>query len=494
MGIIQQQSIKGSIYTYLGVVLGLLNTAFLFPLILNPDEIGLLSLILTYSVIFTQLSSLGFTHVTTRMFTYFRNKEKNHHGFFFLLLMVGLFGFLFILLLFQIIKPYIIKDSMEKSALFVEHLYYILPLVFFQLFFLLLDNYYKVLYNAVFGTFLKEFLLRLLVTITIALYFFKIIEFDQFVLFYIISFATPTLFILGRLLIEKEISMKIDFSLLDKKMTRTLISVGLYGILLSFSGVIVLNIDRIMINSFLGIGSTGIYTIAFFFGSIILIPSRALQKISSVVIADSWKKNDIKEISSIYSKSCINQFIIAILLFIGIWGNIHNIFEFLPPEYENGKYVIFFIALSGVVNMFSGVSASIIANSKYYRIQSFLMLIYICILVFSNYILIPMYGMTGAALATLISSLIFVFLKFGFLYSKFKLQPYNYKYLIILTAGIGTYIASTLIPIFDQFILDIIIRSSIMTLLFSTTILVSKVSKEANLIFRKTIVFIKGVL
>lgn len=485
MGIIQQQSIKGTVYTYIGVFLGLINTAFLFPLILNPDEIGLLSLIISYSVIFTQLSSMGFTYVTTRMFTYFRDSSKQHHGFFFLLIGVGIIGFILSVGIFELVKPLIIKDSIEKSALFVEHLYYIMPLVFFQLFFLLLDNYYKVLYNAVFGTFLKEFLIRFLVTITIALYFFKIVNFDLFLGLYLMAFAAPTLFIIGKLIIEKQISFNIDFSLLDKKMRSTIISVAFFGILLSFSGVIVLNIDRIMVNSYLGIGTTGIYTIAFFFGSIILIPNRSLQKISSVVIADAWKNNDLDEIKTIYKKSCINQFIIAVLLFIGIWGNIHNILKFLPPEYESGKYVIFFIGLSGVVNMASGVSASIIANSKFYKVQSLIMLIYIVALILSNYILIPVYGMTGAAIATLISSLIFVVLKIGFLYSNYKIQPYNNKYLLVSFLAILTYYSSLLIPEFQNYIIDIPIRSFCMFLIFSGLILALRISEEANSIFIK---------
>ncbi len=455
------------------------------PLVLNVDEIGLLNLIIAYSLVFTQLSSLGFTYVTTRMFTYFRDYPKKHHGFFFILTVAGIVGFVLIAIIFHYIKPIIIKDNIEQSKLFVDYLYYILPLVFFQLFFLLLDNYYKVLYNTVFGTLLKEFVLRFLATISILLFLFKQVSFDQFVFIYFISYAVPTLFIFIKLLIEKQISLKFDFSLLDKKMVKTILSVAFFGITLSFAGVIVSYIDKIMINSFEGLGSTGIYSIAFYFGSIIMIPNRSLQKISSVVIADAWKKNDLSEIKTIYSKSCLNQFILAVLLFIGIWGNIHNIFRILPSEFESGKYVIFFIALNGVIFMLAGVSTSIISNSKYYKAQSGFMLIYFTLLIVSNYLLIPKYGITGAALATLISTFIFVSMRFLFLLIKYKFQPYNFRYIIISLAGLLAFFIPNMIPTFENYLVDIFVRSLAITVIFVLIILISKVSIEANMLFKK---------
>ena len=41
MGIIQRQSIKGSIYSYIGAGLGFLNLAILSPKFFTTDQIGL---------------------------------------------------------------------------------------------------------------------------------------------------------------------------------------------------------------------------------------------------------------------------------------------------------------------------------------------------------------------------------------------------------------------------------------------------------------------
>ncbi|MHA1695338.1 MAG: hypothetical protein ACTSUG_08765 [Candidatus Helarchaeota archaeon] len=45
MGIIQKQTIKGTIYTYLGVALGFVNIGLLTPKIFSTDQIGLTNIL-----------------------------------------------------------------------------------------------------------------------------------------------------------------------------------------------------------------------------------------------------------------------------------------------------------------------------------------------------------------------------------------------------------------------------------------------------------------
>lgn len=43
MGIIIKQSIKGTIFSYIGVVLGFVTVGLLWPKLLNADQIGLIN-------------------------------------------------------------------------------------------------------------------------------------------------------------------------------------------------------------------------------------------------------------------------------------------------------------------------------------------------------------------------------------------------------------------------------------------------------------------
>ena len=105
MGIIKKQSILSSIYNYSGVVIGFAIVVLLFPRFLDRDQIGLLKLLLAYSLVFMQVASLGLNSITIRLFPYFRNKENGHNGYLSLLLIVGLVGFGLMVVIFFIIKP-----------------------------------------------------------------------------------------------------------------------------------------------------------------------------------------------------------------------------------------------------------------------------------------------------------------------------------------------------------------------------------------------------
>ncbi|RLD64151.1 MAG: polysaccharide biosynthesis protein [Bacteroidetes bacterium] len=490
MGIIQRQTIKGSIYSYIGAFIGFVNVGLLIPKIFLTNQVGLTNLLLAISIILIQFAGLGVNSVTTRLFPYFRNDKNNNNGYLFIALIVTLIGFCLALLAFFIFTPYIIEQNVNKSPLFVKYIYYIIPLTFFTLIFNVLDNYNKVLYDAVFGTFLRDFVCRILNFVIILFFAFNIIDFDKYVLLYVLVYSSPAFFITVLLLKRKQFNLKPNLSFITPELKKMMISVAFFGLLTGFSAMAIVNIDRYMINSMIDLSATGIYSITFFFGTLIIIPARSLRKVSSAIIADAWKEKDVKTINQIYFKSTINQLIIGSLLFIGIWANINNVFQFLPSDYQSGKYVILFIGLLNLFDMSSGVSGSIISTSRDYRILTYLLVAFLVLVVVSNLIFIPIFGIVGAALASLISNFLFLFSKYIFLVKKYKMQPYNYKHLLIVLISAGSYLLSLLIPEMSNFYFDIIVRSAFITIIFFFLIYFTKVSDEINQTVEKFLRFI----
>ncbi len=487
MGIIQKQAIKGTFYSYLGVVIGFITTAILFPRILSTDEIGLLKLLVSFSVLFAQVGSLGFKSVINRLFPYFRNYPEKHNGFISFAMLVSFVGFLITSLAFEIYKPILIRNNVEDSRLLVEYVYLIIPLIFSVLFFNLFDAYNKVLYDTVLGAFLKEFLQRFLILISVVLYFFDLIDFQHFVYAYIIAFFIPTVILLIILFNRGTITFRYKKEAFSKPVMREMFIISLFGFTAGIGGMAIIHIDSLLVNKFLGISMTGIYATTFFFGTLVLIPSRPLIKISTTILAESWKKNDLKNIDLVYSKSCINQAIIAMLVFIGIWVNIDNVFKILPEEFEAGKYVIFFISLANIFEMTSGVSGMIIGTSNYYKLNAVFIFIFLFLLVTLNFILIPLYGLTGAAVATAVAKLIYMFIRFIFLKIKYKFQPYNYKFLLLIIVSLIAYLAGYILPEVENFIMDIIYRSLLVLAIFTILLLLLNISEDVNSIYRDII-------
>ena len=493
MGIIIRQTIKGSIWSYFGVIIGFVTTAYLYPNYLSSEIVGLFSLLLSYSAIFAQFSSLGINGVTSRLFPYFRDKEKGHNGYLFIVLIIAILGFGLFSFFFFIFYPKFIESNIEKSKLFAEYAYLIIPLTFFILLYTILDIYNKLLYNAILGIFLQEFFQRVLIFGVIATYAIGLINLQLLVFLFVIAACAKGIYLLIYLFANGELSLKPNLNFITKKMRKEIGNVALFSILTGVGGSIVFSFDKIIINHFLGLGSAGVYSIAFFFGTLVLIPSRPLLRISGTLIAEAWKRDDRKYILDIYSRSCINQFIIAAFVFGGIWINIDNIQIILGDEYAGTKWAIFFIGLANLIEMATGSNAQIIGYSKYYRVALYFLLVLIVFVIIAMLVFIPLLGITGAAIAIAVSIIFNNLMRYFYILRKFKMQPFSFKFLLIPVAfGVAWFFSNLLVQL--QLIPDILIRSIIFTIFFSGLILGFKISEDINIIIRKIITkyFVRG--
>ena len=485
MGVIQRQSIKSSIYNYTGVIIGFIYTGLLMPNYLTEGEIGAMRLIVTYAIVLAQLSSLGFNNVMIRFFPFFREDKNQKKKFLFLGFMVITFGSLIVSTIFLIIKPIIIKSNLEESPIFSTYFNLIWPVFIFMVFYNLLDAYARSNYYSTTGSFLKEFAQRILILSVIILVVFNLINQPKLFYLYTIALCIPTLLIVIFLLTKNELKIKPAIPNISATLKKDMTRLAGYSIVTGFATLAVLQIDSIMVNQFFNEDLTGIYTINFFIGSLVIIPYRAVQRIAPAVVARAFKDDDLDTIAKIYHKSCLTQFAAGILILLGLWLNIDNIYRILPQEYAAGIYVILLIGLANLINMLAGISSEVIANSKYYAYSAWFVGILVLLIVGFNLIFIPLWGISGAAFASLLAMLIYAMAKFILLKSKFQFQPYNFSFLIILSFGIVTYLIVFFIPKFENLYLNILWVSSITTLLYLALVYFAKVIPDFNLIIAK---------
>ncbi|MGX5690564.1 lipopolysaccharide biosynthesis protein [Arcticibacter tournemirensis] len=486
MSTIGKQTIKGSIYSYLGVIIGFFSVTLLRSHGLSTEQNGDLEVIISFSVILTQFGSLGFFSASTRCFPYFRDPEKKHHGFLFLMLIVPFIGTLLICLLFQVLKPLIFAYT-DYEDFFNGYSQIILILTAGTLLFSAFDNYNRVaLVDAATGSILKEFLQKLTVACALALVLFFPLPFSKFIWIWLIANLIPTIIIIFKVAKQDALDLKPDFKFLTPPIVRMLSSVSLFAVITGLTTMIIQYIDRIMINDMIGTSLTGIYGITAFFGTVVAMPSRIMYRIGGVIIAEKWKSGDLAGISSIYKKSCSNQLLIGLLLFIGIWANIHNILKMIPPEYAEGKYVILFVSLSGLIEMATGMNGVILATSKYYKYDTFFFLGLIVVTIVANYIFIPVWGITGAAAASVLSTLLFNLYRYLFIWKKFEMQPFNWHNLYIVLIGLTVLALIHYMPALPL-VPDIIIRSGVITLIYTGVIYMLKIAPEMNETINKLI-------
>lgn len=483
MGIVQRQTIKGSIYSYLGVIVGFVTTSYLFPRYLKPDTIGLFGLLIAYSTLLGQFSLLGMQGVTSRLFPYFRDKKSAHHGFLTIAFLFIAIGFFVFLILYFIFSPWLIANNLEKSRLFSDYIYLLIPLTFFSMLFYFFDTYNKVLYDAVFGLFLQEFIQRLLIFGIALGFIFHLLSLGQLIISYVIVLCIKSVIIFVHLYRKGEISFHTDFKFITRSLKKEIIDVAFFSILSGMGSMIVFNIDKIIINQILDLSETGIYTIAFYFGTLVVIPSRPLLKISGTLIADAWAKNDLPQIRDIYYKSCINQFIIGGFLFLGLWANIGNILTILGPEYQQSKWAIFFIGIAYLFDMLTGANTQVIAFSKYYRVSLYFIAILLVIVSGLLFLLIPVWGIVGAAAAIAGGMFLNNLMRYFFLYKKFGLQPFNRKFVFLFLFFTGLYFLLSIIPQL-ALVPDILLRGILITVTTTLFLYFVPVSEDVKNIFK----------
>lgn len=494
MGIIKKQAIQSSIYTYIGVGLGFANSAILLPHLISSEQIGLLSLLNSLTNILAAVSALGLPLMTLRLFPRFRNPDQSHGGFFAFMILMTLAGVVMgtVILLSM---DHLLLSSRNMARNYEPFMYACIGLFILRLIFKNFDAFIRMLYNTVLGAFTENFLLKFAISLALAV-FWLIGGYDFLYLFiiYTLALGIPGIISIIYILAKGEWNLQISRFTSSNLATRTeVFSLGIFGWLGSLGAIIVLEIDRVMISNMLGLAENGIYTTAFFFGLFISLPARGVRRVAAVVLADAWKEDNIKSIGQIYQKSALNQFLFGLYLFLGVWLNVDYVFQVIPPEYSAGKYVILFIGLGQLFEMATGVNYEVITTSKHYHFSTYFNAVLILLTVGLNYVLIPTWGIVGAAVATALALILVNTGRSVFIYLKFGLVPIRWKMLINLGIGLLCFLLITyLIPKHTNPFMGILINGSIITFLYWIMAYVLSISTDVNKTVHQVIEKLKG--
>jgi O-antigen/teichoic acid export membrane protein len=484
LGIIAKQSVYNALYTYIGIGLGFITTIFLYPHILDPDQYGLTRVLISASMIGAQFAHLGIRNTIIRFFPVFEKSGKKQHSLLFLSLIIPLAGFLVFSLFFWLFRDFLIDFYVDRSPLFVDFYIYILPVTFFILYFDVLNSYLRSLRDSITGSLISEVVLRSVVILILAVYFFGLVSFQTFILLFALAYGIQPLLLIITLIRLDEFRITPRFTVLRKTLARGMASYGLYTLLGGLTTVIVWNVDILMLGSLSGLEQTAIYAIAFYIGTVITVPQRAIEKIATPLIADLIHQRNWGEVEKIYRKTSLNQTIAGTLILLLVWVNTEQLLNLLPDVYADGRYVVLFIGLGKLFDMATGINGSIIVNSKYYRFDLFTNLLLILFTVSSNLILIPEYGIQGAAIATMLSIFLYNLIKYIFVWIKFSMQPFSLNYLwLILFSAISLLLISMLPEL--TIIPNIMVTSVILVLLYVFPVWWLKLSDDFNLLIRQ---------
>lgn len=485
MGVIFRQAIKSTVYSYIGAALGFLTVWYMNRLWLTPEQNGLLNVLISISLISSSVSNLGMGGVTVRMFPHFRDPHSKHRGFlFYPLLFTGLGTLLFILLFLLFRDDYVARNA-AQSSLLNEYIHYLIPLTLFLGIFNILDVFSRGIYLSTAGVIVKEVALRIAILIAAIAYRYGYITFDTFVLLYVGSFCSIALAMALILYLNNEWHWRIPKHKLSPSTRREMRDVAVFSVITGLSGMLISSIDKIIVNDMLGLAAAGVFSIATYFGSMIQIPARSIIRISSTVIAESWKNNDLENIATVYRKTCLNQLVIGLFLLSALAVNIDSLLKLMPADYAIAKNVILLMGLGYLVDLATGANGVIISTSVYYRYDTFFMVLLVVFTIATNLLLIPTYGLTGAGIASCLTYTLFNLLRLVFIYRKFGMQPYSIVFMKVLLAGLCAVAAAWIIPDITNPYLDIAAKGLTLSIIYGALVIGMQISEEINTIGTK---------
>lgn len=478
MGIIIRQSIQNTVISYIGIGLGFVSTILLFPNILDTDQFGLTRLLLSVGLMCVQVSHLGMKNVIIRYFPYYQHSDKSRHRLLTLTLGVPFAGFILFTILLFLFQDTLTAYYSDDSDLFAEYVLYLIPLVFAILFFEVLNSYVRAMKDSVTGSFVNEIVVRILIISLLGFYFFDLLTFREFMILFVGTYCIQPIVMVIYLAQKKRLGFSLPFQSETKKLYKGMSVYGFYSVLGGLATLMVGNIDILMLGAMIDYSSAAIYAIAFYMGTVIAVPQRSINKIAAPLIADFFKSKKYGDIEVLYRRTAINQLIAGSLLYVGIWANLHNVIDLLPGEYAGIYWVVVILGLAKLFDMATGINGHLIINSKHFRFDLYTNILLAVLTVITNYILIPMYGLEGAAAATALSIFIYNFVKFIFVWIKFGMQPFQMNAVwVILIAGVCLLIAEQ-IPYMINFFVDVTVRSLIILLLFITPVYLFRLSDD----------------
>lgn len=500
MGIVARQSIKGTIATYLGVAVGIMTTFFVQTKYLTTEEIGLVDVLLQSALLFSGLAQLGTNTSAMRYYPYFKDEQNRDHGFFGWTLIVPLIGFVAFLGGFFALRSPIASFFSEKSALFIDYIYYVIPLAFFMLYISVFETNSNLLMRIVVPRFIREVGLRVMTLVIYLLYGFRVLSLTGMVVAFCVSYGLATIVNIVYLLTLHRVSFRIEKKYITPKLKRDFLIYTVFLITSALAGNITPLLNRYFVAGKQGLAISGILTIAIYIASLVEMPYRSLGSISKPQISQAMANGNVKEADRICKSVALHQFLAGSMVFFFIWVNIDTVFALLPngEVFAAGKWAVFILGLSRLVNSTLNVGTTVLSYSKIYYYSLFFTILLTVLAWWLNARWVGEWGVDGAALATLVAYMVHYALLLALIRWKIGTSPLSSRQLLVVLVvgvlfGLNWLWTTMLTPwfagLFAKTVFGLVLDSALKSMLFLVLGLVTvyklKISQSVNNVIDK---------
>ena len=500
MGIIARQSIKGTIATYVGVLIGFVTTFFILTSYLTAEEVGLTRVLVDAATLFSSLALMGTSSSTLRFYPNFKDGSRNQQGLYFWTLVIPFVGFLIFLACFFAFKGLIVRAFQDNSPLFVNYVYYALPIAFFMLYMSVFEANATLLERVAVPRLIREVFIRVGLLVGYLLYgLWHVINLDGLVMVICVTYGLGALMNLCYLLFSQKISFKPDFSKITPELRRDFLLYTLFLVTSALVSSVMPTLSSFFISAKMGLMFTGIYAIANYIATMVDIPSRSLNAIVQPRIAVALRATppDLSTATRLYQQVSLNQLLVGMVILILIWINIDLFFDLLPngEQYAAGKWVVLILSVSRLLGSAFSIGGSALSYTRWYYTSLIFTLILMVSSIFLNNYLIPICGIEGGAWATLGSNVFYYILLLLYVKWRVGTYPFSRGQLKVLAVGLLMVVLNYLLvfavgkvipePSLAFRIVEAVVRTGIVSVVGLLVVYYWNVSADVNELLRK---------
>lgn len=475
MGLVLNQSIKNTVITYFGFGIGAINALFLYTNFLGKTHYGMVAFLLSASNIMMPLMAFGVQNTMIRFYSKYSTEAEREKFLSFMLLM-PLFLIVPITAITYFFYDQIAFLILQKNPA-IKPFLWLIPVIgicmgYFEVYY----AWVKVHMHSVVGNFISEVLVRVVILFLLFSVYWHWLTKDEFI------YALLGAYLL-QLIAMKSYAIYVKMPVMSFKIPDNVKEIFGYSFFIILSGsvaVLLMDFDKVMIPSYRNISENALYSVAIFIATVIAVPSRAMLQIIYPITARLMNENKHDELNDLYKKSALNLQVFGGLVLLGIFLNIKELYKLIPDEYAGGISVVFIIGLTKFYDVILGNNNAIILNTKYYKWVLFFGLLLVFMMIGLNMLLIPPYGIVGAAWATLISVMVYNTIKLLFVVKKMNLYPFTINTLksfgIIMLVFLAFYFWD--FPFYP--IINIVLKSILITIVYLAVNYKWVVSVEIN--------------
>jgi O-antigen/teichoic acid export membrane protein len=396
---------KGSFFVFIGISVGMLFGfigRIMFARLYSPADYGIFSLGVSLITVLTVIGTLGFKDGVSRQISYYEKKgdkdKCNSIVFWSIILSIFVSVFISIILLFNV--NVISEKIFSISGYSFQLKIFFIGIPFFTLIQILVSifrGYHRVKEQIIFLDILKNLFFPLLLIIA---FLFKLSNIWGFYSYVLSLVLTGVLFFVY-FLKKKIISLPLNKAAIDFTCCRELIFFSFPLLVVSGLSVIMSNIDTLMLSIYKSADLVGVYNAAI---PLTHIPSIFLNSVLFLFmpfISFFYANNNFNEIRKSYSvvTKWITSFSLPIILLLFFFPDV-VINLFFGVQYLEGIIVLRIISIGTLFHIIMGPNGALLTGIGQTKFLMWTTVFSVVINIFLNIVLIPEFGMTGAAVAT----------------------------------------------------------------------------------------------